>query len=66
MGTQKNCLNETVLLSTQNICLNLCVTKYLQFMLKNFAYLSLCFETYNLVYEVFTLVVLEVIDKVDM
>ena len=31
MGTQKNRLNETVLLSTQNRCLNLWVRKYLQF-----------------------------------
>ena len=31
MGTQKNRLNETVLLSTQNICLKLWVRKYLQF-----------------------------------
>ena len=31
MGTQKNRLNETVLLSTQNICLLLLVRKYLQF-----------------------------------
>ena len=31
MGTQKNRLNETVLLSTQNLCLNCLVRKYLQF-----------------------------------
>ena len=31
MGSQKNCLNETVLLSTQNICLNWWVRKYFQF-----------------------------------
>ena len=31
MGTQKNRLNETVLLSTQNIFLKLRVSKYLQF-----------------------------------
>ena len=31
MGTQKNRLNETVILSTQNICLILWVRKYLQF-----------------------------------
>ena len=30
MGTQKNRLNETVLLSTQNICLNWWVRKYLR------------------------------------
>ena len=31
MGTQKNCLNETVLLSTKNICENRWVRKYSQF-----------------------------------
>ena len=31
MGTQKNRLNETVLLVTQNICSNSWVRKYLQF-----------------------------------
>ena len=31
VGTQKNRLNETVLLSTQNTCLNWWVRKYLQF-----------------------------------
>ena len=31
VGTQKNRLNETVLLSTQNICKKLWVRKYLQF-----------------------------------
>ena len=31
VDTQKNCLNETVLLSTQNICYNLWVRKHLQF-----------------------------------
>ena len=31
MGALKNRLNETVLLSTQNICLELWVRKYLQF-----------------------------------
>ena len=31
MGTQKNRLNETVLLSIQTICLNWWVRKYLQF-----------------------------------
>ena len=36
MGTQKNCLNETVLLSTKNICLKLWVRKYLQFYAENF------------------------------
>ena len=36
MGTQKNRLNETVLLSTQNTCLNGWISKYLQF----YAYFS--------------------------
>ena len=31
VDTQKNRLNETVLLSTQNMCLNWLVRKYLQF-----------------------------------
>ena len=31
MGTQKNRLDETVLLGTQNICMKLRVRKYLQF-----------------------------------
>ena len=31
VGTQKNSLNQTVLLSTQNTCLNWWVRKYLQF-----------------------------------
>ena len=31
MGTQKNRLDETILLSTQNICLKLKVRKYLKF-----------------------------------
>ena len=44
MGTQKNRLNETVLLSTQNICLELWVRKYLQFYADIFVYLNLCFE----------------------
>ena len=35
MGAQKNRLNETVLLSTQNICLKLEVRKYLQFSAEN-------------------------------
>ena len=41
MGTQKNRLDETVLLSTQNICKNLRVRKYLHFTLKSFVYLGL-------------------------
>ena len=36
MGTQKNRLNETVLLSTQNICFKLWVRKYLQFYAEKF------------------------------
>ena len=36
MGTQKNRLNETVLLSTQNMCLKLRVRKYLQFHAEKF------------------------------
>ena len=35
MGTQKNRLNETVLLSSQNTCSNRWVRKYLQFYAKN-------------------------------
>ena len=31
VGTQKNRLNETVLLSTQNICSSLWIRKYLKF-----------------------------------
>ena len=31
VGTQKNRLNETILLRTHNICLNVWVRKYLQF-----------------------------------
>ena len=37
MGTQKNRLIETVLLSTQNICLKLWVRKYLQLYAENFS-----------------------------
>ena len=36
MGTQKNHLNEMVLLSTQNICYKLWIRKYSQFYSKNF------------------------------
>ena len=42
MGTQKNGLNETVLLSTQNICQKLWVRKKLQFYQEFFVYLNLC------------------------
>ena len=45
MGTQKNRLNETVLLSTKNICLKLWVRKYLQFNAEMFCYLNLCSTT---------------------
>ena len=38
MGTQKNRLNETVLLSTQNRCYILLVRKYLQFYAEIFCY----------------------------
>ena len=37
VSTQKNCLNEAVLLSTQNLCLNCRVRKYLQFYAKCFS-----------------------------
>ena len=36
VDTQKNCLNETVLLSTQNTCLNRWIGKYSQFILNFF------------------------------
>ena len=42
MGTQKNRLIETVLLSTQNKYLNGWVSKYLQFSAQKFAHLDLC------------------------
>ena len=35
VGTEKNCLNESVLLSTQNICLNLWLRTFLQFYAEN-------------------------------
>ena len=41
MGTQKNRLNETVLLITQNICKKLWERKYLQFYSENFCLLRL-------------------------
>ena len=41
MGTQKNRLNETVLLSTQNIYYNLWVRNYLQFYAEKVVYLHL-------------------------
>ena len=37
VGTQKNRLNQRVLLSTQNICLNCWIRKYLQFYAQNFS-----------------------------
>ena len=36
VGIQKNHLNETILLSTQNICSNWWIRKYLQFYTQNF------------------------------
>ena len=39
MGTQKNRLNETVLLSTQNKCLNLLIKKYSQLYAQNFYFI---------------------------
>ena len=36
VGTQKNCLNETFLLSTQSISLNLWVRKYSHFYIQKF------------------------------
>ena len=42
MGTQKNRLNETILLSNQNTCYNRWIRKYSQFTLKNFGDLHLC------------------------
>ena len=42
VGTQKNRLNERVLLSTQNICYNWWVRKYLQFYAQKIVYLNLC------------------------
>ena len=47
VGTQKNHLNETVLLSTQNICLKIWVRKYLQFYAEKFC-LSKPMYTVNL------------------
>ena len=40
MGTQKNWLNETVLLNTQNICYNWWVSKYLQYYDQKFCLLK--------------------------
>ena len=42
MGTQKNRLNETALLSTQNISLNLWVRLYLHFYAQKCCFLNLC------------------------
>ena len=41
VGTQKNRLDETVILSTQNKCLNLGIRNYSQFYAKHFVYLDL-------------------------
>ena len=43
VGTQKNRLNETVLLSTKNICYKLWVRKYWQVDAEIFVYLNLCY-----------------------
>ena len=48
VGTQKNRLNDTVLLSTLNICEKLWVRKYLQFYAENFVYLNLCISRVDL------------------
>ena len=43
LGTQKNRLNETVLLSTQYTCLSCCERKLSQFYKQKFAYLEVCY-----------------------
>ena len=43
VGTQKNRLNETVLLSTQNKCLNRWVKNNYNYTLKKIPYLDLCY-----------------------
>ena len=43
VGTQKNCLNETAVLSTRNIYVK-CLRKYQQFYAKKNVYLMLCNE----------------------
>ena len=40
-GTQKNCLKNMVILSTQSICYELLIRIYLNFTLKSCAYLDL-------------------------
>ena len=50
MGTQKNRLNETGLLSTQNICLTLWARKYLQFYAENFCLSKSCVRGEFLIY----------------
>ena len=50
MGTQKNRLYKTVLLSTKNIYLNLLVRKYSQFYTKNFVYLDLWSKVTNVIH----------------
>ena len=42
VGTQKNRPNETVLLSTQNICYKLWVRRYWQFYSENFFFILTC------------------------
>ena len=49
VGAQKNCLNETVLLSTQNKCLNLWLRKYSQFYAQDFCVsVNLCNNNLNI------------------
>ena len=50
VGTQKNRLNETVLLITQNKCLNCWVRKYLQYYSQNFGLSLYDFIFYFLVW----------------
>ena len=44
MGTQKNGLNETVLLRTQNTCLNYWIRRYSHFSAKIFPYSGLMYR----------------------
>ena len=48
VGTQKNCLNERVLLSIQNICYNWRIRKYLQFYAKIFISMQIWFQSTHL------------------
>ena len=65
VGTQKNRLNETVLLSTQNTCLNWCVRKWFQFYVKHFGYLDIYRPVYYYVFWVFSMLVCLKIDFMD-